>query len=131
MVCSALRGGLWGLTCYCKHQIRQAGFRHTRRVGNKAAHGLDEYGQCINDFVTWMEETPHMIYSEVMSDVNQLWELEMKWFHWFLIKKKIKLKKNNGQRPTLINEWITVTVLNELDAQKTTKLKALTMEVQN
>ena len=72
-----------------------------------------------------------MIYSEVMSDVNQLWELEMKWFHWFLIKKKIKLKKNNGQRPTLINEWITVTVLNELDAQKTTKLKALTMEVQN
>ena len=46
-------------------------------------------------------------------------------------KKKNKLKKNNGQRPTLINEWITVTVLNELDAQKSTKLKALTMEVQN
>ena len=76
-----------------------------------------------------------MIYSEVMSDVNHLWELEMKLFHWFPIKIKNNNNNNNnnnnGQRPTLINEWITVTVLNELDAQKTTKLKALTMEVQN
>ena len=53
-------------------QIRQAAFRHTRRVGNKAAHGIAKHAQCIDDFVTGMEESPHMIYSEVMSDVNQL-----------------------------------------------------------
>ena len=79
--CSALRGDseaspaianiAAGTLQHLQH-IRQAAFRHTRRVGNKAARGLAECGQCINDFVTWMEETPHMIYSEVMSDVNQL-----------------------------------------------------------
>ena len=52
--------------------VRQTAFRHTRRVETKAAPGLAKYGQCINDFITWKEETPHMIHSEVMSDVNQL-----------------------------------------------------------
>ena len=31
----------------------------------------------------------------------------------------------------MINGWITVTVLTELDAQKSAKLKALTVELQN
>ena len=52
-------------------QIRQVAFQHTRRVGNKAAHGLAKYVQCIHDLVTWMEENPPMINSEVVSDVNQ------------------------------------------------------------
>ena len=46
--------------------------RHTRREGNKAAHGLAKYVQFVDDFVTWMEETPPIINSEISSDVNQL-----------------------------------------------------------
>ena len=37
-----------------------------------AAHGLAKYAQCVDDFVTWMEETPPIISSEIASDVNQL-----------------------------------------------------------
>ena len=46
--------------------------RHTRREGNMAAHGLAKYAQYVEDFVTWMEETPPIISSEISSDVNQL-----------------------------------------------------------
>ena len=45
---------------------------HTRREGNKAAHCLAKYAQFVDDFVTWMEETPPIINSEISSDVNQL-----------------------------------------------------------
>ena len=37
-----------------------------------AAHGLTQYAQYIDDYVTWMEETPTIIESAVASDVNQL-----------------------------------------------------------
>ena len=46
--------------------------RHTRREGNMAAHGLAKYAQFVDDFVTWMEEIPPIISSEISSDVNQL-----------------------------------------------------------
>uniref|UniRef100_A0A7N2LNA8 RNase H type-1 domain-containing protein n=1 Tax=Quercus lobata TaxID=97700 RepID=A0A7N2LNA8_QUELO len=46
--------------------------QHTRREGNKAAHGLAQYAQYVDDYVTWMEETPTIIESAVASDVNQL-----------------------------------------------------------
>ena len=43
--------------------LQQFEIRHTRREGNKAA-------QFINDFVTWVEETPLNINFEISSDVN-------------------------------------------------------------
>lgn len=39
--------------------------------GNKAAHGLAWYTQFVDDSVSWMEETPTIIDSEVISDVTQ------------------------------------------------------------
>ena len=36
------------------------------------AHGLAKYAQFVDDFVTWMEETPPIISFESSSDVNQL-----------------------------------------------------------
>ncbi|KAK4589279.1 hypothetical protein RGQ29_020042 [Quercus rubra] len=48
--------------------------QHTRREGNRAAHGLVRHAQAVNDFVTWMEETPTIINSEVISDVHQFFQ---------------------------------------------------------
>ena len=53
-------------------QLHQVEVQHTRREGNKAAHGLAQYAQHVDDYVTWMEETPTIIESAVASDVNQL-----------------------------------------------------------
>ena len=39
-----------------------------QREGNRAAHGIARHAQAVNDFVTWMEETPTIINSEVISD---------------------------------------------------------------
>lgn len=39
--------------------------------GNKAAHGLAWYTKFVDDFVAWMEETPTIIDSEVISDVTR------------------------------------------------------------
>jgi len=50
--------------------LQQFEIRHTRREGNKAAHGLAKYAQFINDFVTWVEETPLIINFEISSYVN-------------------------------------------------------------
>ena len=53
-------------------QIQQVEVQHLRRDGNRAAHGLARYAQNVNDFVTWMEETPTIINSEVVSDAVPL-----------------------------------------------------------
>ena len=37
-----------------------------------ATYGLVKYTQFVDDFVTWMEETPPIISSKISSDVNQL-----------------------------------------------------------
>ena len=65
MVCSALRGAsepspaianITAGTLQHLQQIRRPAFRHRRRVGNKAAHVLVKYGQCINDFgFVWIQ----------------------------------------------------------------------------
>ena len=54
-----------------------------------AAHGLAKYAQCVDDFVTWMEETPPIISSEISSDVNQLLQAALvEWNGFFKLKKK-------------------------------------------
>lgn len=58
-------------TIQIMQQIRQVEVQHTRREGNRAAQGLAQHAQVINDFVTWIEETPTIINSEVISDVHQ------------------------------------------------------------
>ncbi|XP_075674776.1 uncharacterized protein LOC142643960 [Castanea sativa] len=82
-VCSALQGVTEASTAIANiiagtlnhmHHIRHIEVRHTRREGNKAAHGLEKYAQSIDDFVTWMEETPPIINSVILSDVNQAFQ---------------------------------------------------------
>ena len=81
VVCSAVRGevdpssaiaNIITGTIHHMRMLSQFETRHTRREGNMAAHGLAKYAQYVEDFVTWMEETPPIISSEISSDVNQL-----------------------------------------------------------
>ena len=81
VVCSAVRGevdpssaiaNIITGTIHHMRMLSQFETRHTRREGNMAAHGLAKYAQYVDDFVTWMEETPPIISSEISSDVNQL-----------------------------------------------------------
>ena len=58
-------------------QLQQVEVQHLRRDGNRAAHGLARYAQNVNDFVTWMEETPTIINSEVISDAVPIYNLDM------------------------------------------------------
>ena len=69
--------------------FHQAEVCHMRREGNKAAHGLTKHAQFVEDFVTWMEETPSIINSEVFSDVFQFFSaLKCNNIMVFLSKKK-------------------------------------------
>ena len=45
-------------------------FSHTRKQGNKPAHLLAKYAQCIVDFITWMEENPNFIKKALTHDVS-------------------------------------------------------------
>ena len=81
LVCSAIRGesnpslAIANIIAGTIHHMRMLSHfetRHTRREGNMAAHGLAKYAQFVDDFVTWMEETPPIISSKISSDVNQL-----------------------------------------------------------
>ena len=81
MVYSAIRGesdpspaiaNIIAGTIHHMQMLSQFKTRHTRREGNKAAHGLAKYAQFVDDFVTWMEETPPIINSEISSGVNHL-----------------------------------------------------------
>ena len=80
LVCSAVRGeadpspaiaNIITGTIHHMRMLSQFETRHTRREGNMAAHGLAKYAQFVDDFVTWMEEIPPIISSEISSDVNQ------------------------------------------------------------
>ena len=55
-------------TIQIMQQLQQVEVQHLRREGNRAAHSLTRHAQTVNDFVTWMEETPTIINSEVISD---------------------------------------------------------------
>lgn len=55
-------------------QLHQVEVQHTQREGNKATHGLAQYAQYVDNFVTWMGETPTIIDSTIASDVNQLFQ---------------------------------------------------------
>ena len=81
VVCSAGQGvaeppitiaNIISSTIQIMQQIQQVEVQHLRRDGNRAAHGLARYAQNVNDFVTWMEETPTIINSEVVSDAVPL-----------------------------------------------------------
>ena len=81
LVCSAIRGesdpspaiaNIIAGTIHHMQMLSQFETRHTRREGNKATHGLFKYAQFVDYFVTWMEETPPIINSEISLDVNQL-----------------------------------------------------------
>ena len=81
VVCSAVQGAaeppitianIISSTIQIMQQIQQVEVQHLRRDGNRAAHGLARYAQNVNDFVTWMEETPTIINSEVVSDAVPL-----------------------------------------------------------
>ncbi|KAL0013454.1 hypothetical protein SO802_000523 [Lithocarpus litseifolius] len=52
--------------------FRKTDVKHTRKEGNRVVHGLAQYAQFVDDFVTWMEETPPIIESEISSDVTQI-----------------------------------------------------------
>lgn len=65
-IANVISGMLQHMQFFCQVEVC-----HTRREGNKEAHGLAKYTQFIDDFVTWIEETPTVIDSEVYSDVNQ------------------------------------------------------------
>ena len=74
MVCSAIQGdskaspaiaNIIASTLHHMQMLRQFEICHTQREGNKVAHGLAKYAQCIDDFVTWVEETPPIINSKV------------------------------------------------------------------
>ena len=61
-----------------------------------ATYGLVKYTQFVDDFVTWMEETPPIISSEISSDVNQLLQVALVvWNGFFQINKKKKKKKKD------------------------------------
>ena len=81
LVCSAIQGvteppiaiaNIISSTNQYMSQLHQVEVQHTRREGNMAAHGLAQYAQYIDDYVTWMEETATIIESAVALDVNQL-----------------------------------------------------------
>ena len=82
-VCSTLQGeteastaiaNIIAGTLFHMHQICHVEVRHTRREGNKAAHGLAKHAPSIYDFVTWVEETPPFINSVILSDENQAFQ---------------------------------------------------------
>ena len=81
LVCSAIQGvtepsttiaNIISGTIQHMQQLHQFEVQHTWREGNKAAHGLAQHAQFVDDYVTWMEETPTMIEDVIASDVNQL-----------------------------------------------------------
>ena len=80
VVCSAIQGAtkppitianIISSTIQIMQQLQPVEVQHMRREGNRAAHGLAQHAQAVNDIVTWMEETPTIINSEVLSDVHQ------------------------------------------------------------
>ena len=86
VVCSAVQGAaeppitianIISSTIQIMQQIQQVEVQHLRRDGNRAAHGLVRYAQNVNDFVTWMEETPTIINSEVISDAVPVYNLDI------------------------------------------------------
>ena len=83
VVCSAIQGAteppitianIISSTIQIMQQLQQVEVQHTRREGNRAAHGLARHAQAVNDFVTWMEETPTIINSKIISDVHQFFQ---------------------------------------------------------
>ena len=77
MVCSVIQGAIEppiaianiiSSTIQIMQQLQQVEVQHTRREGNRATYGLARHAEAVNDFVTWMEETPTIINSEVISD---------------------------------------------------------------
>ena len=68
-IANVISGTLPHMQFFCQVEVC-----HTRREGHKEAHGLTKYAQFIDNFVTWMEETPTVIDSEVSSDVNQYFQ---------------------------------------------------------
>ncbi|XP_075658738.1 uncharacterized protein LOC142628548 [Castanea sativa] len=80
LVCSAIQGksdpspaiaNIIAGTIHHMQMLHQFETCHTRREGNKAAHGLAKHAQFVDDFVTWMEETSPIISYEISSNVNQ------------------------------------------------------------
>ncbi|KAL0006956.1 hypothetical protein SO802_008458 [Lithocarpus litseifolius] len=81
LVCSAIQGvteppttiaNIISGTTQHMQQLHQVEIQHTWREGNKAAHGLAQHAQYVDDYVTWMEEAPTMIEDVIASDVIQL-----------------------------------------------------------
>ena len=61
-----------------------------------ATYGLVKYTQFVDDFVTWMEETPPIISSEISSDVNQLLQAALVDWNGCFQKKKKKKRQSWG-----------------------------------
>lgn len=53
---------------------------HTRREGSKLACGLAKHAKFIEDFVTWIEETPPIVEAEITYDVILVLQEQMKFF---------------------------------------------------
>ena len=71
----------------CKLQdFWQAQVSHVYRQGNRPIHLLAQYARHIIDYVTWIEETPPIVESDVAHDIAML-SLFNKSYK-FLIKKK-------------------------------------------
>ena len=64
--------------------FRQSHVQHVRREGNKPAHTLAHHAKGIDNFVTWIEETPSFIESFVTPDA-------LYFSSYFLSKKKNSL----------------------------------------
>ena len=47
-------------------------FSHCRRDGNKLAHSLARYSINVSDYVVWMEEVPHSLFSVAQHDLANL-----------------------------------------------------------
>ena len=47
-------------------------FSHCRRDGNKLAHSLARYSINVSNYVVWMEEVPHSLFSVAQNDLITL-----------------------------------------------------------
>ena len=47
-------------------------FSHCRRDGNKLAHSLARYSINVSNYVVWMEEVPHPLFSVAQHDLANL-----------------------------------------------------------
>ena len=68
---SSVAAVIQGMQDMCK-EFRRFMFSHVKRKGNKPAHLLAKHASGVDDFITWVEETPCFIEQALLDDVTNV-----------------------------------------------------------